>query len=84
MLATVTEDLGFDPITPELLRTDKLYIKLLKKQHKELDVIKKRHNKERSAMQRVHCTIVDKLVVTHDKDKQGTEKSLEKAIKKKG
>ena len=80
----LTEDLGFDPITPELLRTDKQYIKLLKRQQKELEVVKKRHNKERSAMQKAHCTVVDKMVASHDKEKSGQEKTLEKIMKKKG
>ena len=46
--------------------------------------MKKRHNKERSIMQKSHCTVVDKMVATHDKEKLQQEKSLEKAIKKKG
>ena len=59
-------------------------MKLLKKQQKEIDIVKKRHNKERSLMQKSHCIVVDKMVATHDKEKQQQEKSLEKAIKKKG
>ena len=35
-------------------------------------------------MQKAHCTVVDKLVASHDKEKQGLEKVLEKQIKKKG
>ena len=78
------EEVDLDPITPELLRTDKNFLKLLKKQLKDLETVKKRHNKERSVMQKQHCTVVDKLVASHDKDKLSQEKSLEKAIKKKG
>ena len=59
-------------------------MKLVKKQQKELEAIKKRHTKERSMMQKQHCTLVDKIVAVHDKEKQAQEKSLEKAIKKKG
>ena len=83
-LICVPDDLIFDPITPELLRTEKVFVKLLKKQQKELEMLKKRHNKDRSAMQKIHCTIVDKMVAMHDKDKLAQEKTLEKAIKKKG
>ena len=68
----------------EALRQDKGFQKLLKKQQKELEMLKKRHNKDRSVMQKSHCCIVDKMVATHDKEKQQQEKSLEKAIKKKG
>ena len=57
---------------------------MLKKQQKELELLKKKHNKERSLMQKQHCTIVDRLVAIHDKEKLAQEKCLEKAIKKKG
>ena len=73
-----------DPIALEQLKTDKSFQKLLKKQQKEMDVIKKRQNKERTIMQKSHCYVVEKLVAGHDKQKTGTEKNLEKAIKKKG
>ena len=35
-------------------------------------------------MKKTHGTVVDKMVVSHDKEKLSEEKSLEKAIKKKG
>ena len=63
---------------------DKNMVKLLKKQQKEIELLKKRHNKERTTMQKAHCTIVDKLVATHDKVKSAQEKTLEKVMKKKG
>ena len=73
-----------DPVTLDQLKTDKSFQKLLKRQQKEMDVIKKKQNKERTNMQKIHCSVVDKLVAVHDKEKTGTEKTLEKAIKKKG
>ena len=33
-------------------------------------------------MQKAHCTLVDRMVITHDKDKTATEKTLEKHKKK--
>ena len=77
-------DASFEPLTPDALRQDKLFVKLLKKQLKELEILKKRHNKERSAMLKQHCVVVDRMVMTHDKEKLSQEKSLEKAIRKKG
>ena len=64
--------------------TDKSYVKLVKKQTKEMEVLKKGHNKQRSTMQKQHCSVVDKIVATHDKERISQEKVLEKAIKKKG
>nr|DBA27114.1 TPA: hypothetical protein GDO54_011290 [Pyxicephalus adspersus] len=78
---------GID-LTPQVkvedLKQMKAYVKLLKKQQKELNALKKKHAKEHSAMQKVHCTQVDKIVAQFDKEKLSLEKNLEKAIKKKG
>merc|ERR1711976_949009 len=78
------DDYGFEPITIALLKTDKMFVKLLKKQQKEMDIVKKRHNKERVTMQKQHCVVVEKLVTVHDKEKQTQEKALEKMMRKKG
>jgi len=74
----------FDTITPELLRTDKMFLKLLRKQQRELELLKKKHGKEKSVILKQHCTVIDRMMASHDRDKQGHEKILEKAIKKKG
>ncbi|NWV00660.1 PLCB4 phosphodiesterase, partial [Upupa epops] len=68
----------------EDLKQMKAYIKHLKKQQKELNALKKKHAKEHSAMQKLHCTQIDKIVAQYDKEKGSYEKMLEKAIKKKG
>ncbi|PKU40499.1 1-phosphatidylinositol -bisphosphate phosphodiesterase beta-4 isoform x1 [Limosa lapponica baueri] len=68
----------------EDLKQMKAYIKHLKKQQKELNALKKKHAKEHSAMQKLHCTQIDKIVAQYDKEKVSYEKMLEKAIKKKG
>ena len=78
------EDVGFEAITADFLRMDRVFVKLVKKQQKELDVLNKRHLKERSTLQKQHCTVVDKMVASHDKEKQQQEKLLEKGLKKKG
>ncbi|XP_018599326.1 1-phosphatidylinositol 4,5-bisphosphate phosphodiesterase beta-4 isoform X1 [Scleropages formosus] len=74
------------------LKQMKTYLKLLKKQQKELSALKKKHAKwhkyfqfqDQSSMQKSHCTQVDKIVALHDKEKLMLEKLLEKAIKKRG
>uniref|UniRef100_A0ACB8GFF1 1-phosphatidylinositol 4,5-bisphosphate phosphodiesterase beta-4 n=1 Tax=Sphaerodactylus townsendi TaxID=933632 RepID=A0ACB8GFF1_9SAUR len=68
----------------EDLKQTKAYIKHMKKQQKELNALKKRHGKEHSVMQKLHCTQVDKIVAQYNKEKLAGEKILEKAIKKKG
>ncbi|XP_017311778.1 1-phosphatidylinositol 4,5-bisphosphate phosphodiesterase beta-4 isoform X4 [Ictalurus punctatus] len=71
-------------VTIEDLKQMKTYVKLIKKQQKELNTLKKRHAKEHNAMQKSHCTQVDKMVAQHDKEKFTLDKLLEKAIKKRG
>nr|XP_033793286.1 1-phosphatidylinositol 4,5-bisphosphate phosphodiesterase beta-4 isoform X2 [Geotrypetes seraphini] len=68
----------------EDLKQMKAYLKQLKKQQKELNSLKKKHAKEHSAVQKLHCTQIDKIVAQFDKEKLSHEKILEKAIKKKG
>uniref|UniRef100_A0A7N5ZQV9 1-phosphatidylinositol 4,5-bisphosphate phosphodiesterase n=1 Tax=Anabas testudineus TaxID=64144 RepID=A0A7N5ZQV9_ANATE len=60
------------------------YLKLIKKQQKELNTLKKKHSKDQNIMQKAHCTQVDKIVSLHEKEKTTLEKLLEKAIKKRG
>uniref|UniRef100_A0AAQ4Q2M7 1-phosphatidylinositol 4,5-bisphosphate phosphodiesterase n=1 Tax=Gasterosteus aculeatus aculeatus TaxID=481459 RepID=A0AAQ4Q2M7_GASAC len=60
------------------------YLKLIKKQQKELNSLKKKQSKDQTTMQKSHCTQVDKMVSQHDKEKTTLEKLLEKAIKKRG
>ncbi|RUS81297.1 hypothetical protein EGW08_010939 [Elysia chlorotica] len=76
------EEMAFEGITREKLMSEKVYFKLLRKQPKDLEMLKRRHQKERSMMMRAHCTVVDKLVASHDKEKSATEKSMEKKLKK--
>ncbi|XP_034756747.1 1-phosphatidylinositol 4,5-bisphosphate phosphodiesterase beta-4-like isoform X1 [Etheostoma cragini] len=66
------------------LKQMKTYLKLLKKQQKELNTLKKKQSKDQNTMQKAHCTQVDKMVSQHDKEKTTLEKLLEKAIKKRG
>uniref|UniRef100_A0A7N6ALL4 1-phosphatidylinositol 4,5-bisphosphate phosphodiesterase n=1 Tax=Anabas testudineus TaxID=64144 RepID=A0A7N6ALL4_ANATE len=66
------------------LKQMKTYLKLIKKQQKELNTLKKKHSKDQNIMQKAHCTQVDKIVSLHEKEKTTLEKLLEKAIKKRG
>uniref|UniRef100_A0AAQ4NNN3 1-phosphatidylinositol 4,5-bisphosphate phosphodiesterase n=1 Tax=Gasterosteus aculeatus aculeatus TaxID=481459 RepID=A0AAQ4NNN3_GASAC len=66
------------------LKLMKTYLKLIKKQQKELNSLKKKQSKDQTTMQKSHCTQVDKMVSQHDKEKTTLEKLLEKAIKKRG
>ncbi|KAM6906245.1 1-phosphatidylinositol 4,5-bisphosphate phosphodiesterase beta-4 [Lycodopsis pacificus] len=66
------------------LKLMKTFLKLIKKQQKELSTLKKKQSKDQNTMQKAHCTQVDKMVCQQDKEKTTQEKLLEKAIKKRG
>lgn len=68
----------------EDLKQMKTFLKLIKKQQKDLSLLKKKHSKDQNLMQKSHCTQVDKMIAVHDKEKLTQEKSLEKAVKKRG
>lgn len=51
----------FDPITLEILRQEKGYQKVLRKQQKELESLKKRHHKEKLTVQKQHCVAIEKI-----------------------
>ncbi|XP_077094408.1 1-phosphatidylinositol 4,5-bisphosphate phosphodiesterase beta-4 isoform X2 [Siphateles boraxobius] len=73
-------------LTPQLtiddLQQTKTYMKLVKKQQKDVEALKKKHAKAHAALQSSHCAQVDRFVAQHDKEKQALEKQLEKGCKK--
>ncbi|KAK7141889.1 hypothetical protein R3I94_011547 [Phoxinus phoxinus] len=73
-------------LTPQLtiddLQQTKTYMKLVKKQQKDVEALKKKHAKAHTALQSSHCAQVDRIVAQHDKEKQALEKQLEKGCKK--
>ncbi|KAH3846069.1 hypothetical protein DPMN_088363, partial [Dreissena polymorpha] len=77
------DDSFFEAIHRDTLKCDKAFQKLLKKQTKDLEANKKRHQKERQNMQRQHCLVVDKLLAVQDKEKIATGKIVEKINKNK-
>ncbi|XP_038076191.1 1-phosphatidylinositol 4,5-bisphosphate phosphodiesterase beta-4-like isoform X16 [Patiria miniata] len=71
-------------LSTDTLQKDRVYQKVLKKQSREIESLQRKHSKECTSVKRTHDTAVDKMAVSHDKEKLTEEKSLEKAIKKKG
>ncbi|KAL2099324.1 hypothetical protein ACEWY4_005804 [Coilia grayii] len=71
-------------VTVEDLKQMKSYLKLVKKQQRELSALKKKHAKEQLMMQRAHSAQVDNFVTQHHKEKASLEKQREKAIRKAG
>ncbi|KAF4526440.1 hypothetical protein B566_EDAN015072 [Ephemera danica] len=56
------EEIKFEDITLESLKSEKSFAKVVRKQQKELEVLRKRQQKERLAVQKQQCTAIEKLV----------------------
>ncbi|XP_013772515.1 1-phosphatidylinositol 4,5-bisphosphate phosphodiesterase-like [Limulus polyphemus] len=56
------DDIEMEPITSENLKTEKSFLKLTRKQQKELETMKKRHHKEKSGIQKQQCVAIDKII----------------------
>ena len=56
------DEFKFDPITAESLKTEKAYVKVLKKHQKELESLRKRQQKERNLVQKSQCGAIEKIV----------------------
>lgn len=52
----------FEPITVEVLRQEKGYQKVLRKEQKELDSLRKRQQKEKLSVQKQQCAAIEKLI----------------------
>lgn len=59
----------FDPISFDLLKTEKTFQKLLKKQQKELEDMRKRHEKEANSMLKTQNQNTERLLGVQGKEK---------------
>ncbi|KPJ15678.1 1-phosphatidylinositol-4,5-bisphosphate phosphodiesterase [Papilio machaon] len=60
--------LVFEPITVESLRQEKGFLKTGRKQQKELETMRKRHAKEKMAMQKQQCAALEKMIKGKNKE----------------
>ena len=63
----LAEEMKFDPITPEVVKKEKSFVKLTKKHQKELESLRKRQQKERTLVQKNQCAAIEKLVKSKGK-----------------
>ena len=57
-----------EPVSIENLKNDKSYLKLLRKQQKALEVIRRKNSKEKQIIQKQQCSAIDKLVKQNGKN----------------
>ncbi|VEL32348.1 unnamed protein product [Protopolystoma xenopodis] len=77
-LDEITDDPKFDAISLALLQTDKSHQKVVKKQAKDLETLRKKHEKDASAMLRAHTLVTDKLNANHAKERSGIKRSTKR------
>lgn len=70
----------FEPITLELLRQEKGFQKIAKKQSKELETLKKKHLKERSSLQKSQNSAIEKLIKGKSEDAIKADQNIRKVI----
>lgn len=62
MLHFFLDDFKIEPISTESLKSEKAYIKLLRKQQKELESQRRKHHKEKNVIQKQQCSSIDKTM----------------------
>lgn len=72
--------LVFDPITIDSLRQEKGFLKTSRKQQKELDALRKKHSKDRLAMQKTQNSAIERLIKGKSKDEIKNDASIKKVI----
>lgn len=74
------EDIKFDPITAESLRSEKGFQKISRKQQKELEAQRKRQLKERLAIQKQQCGAIEKLIKGKNKNELASDPQVRKLV----
>lgn len=72
--------LVFEPITIDSLRQEKGFVKTARKQQKELDAVRKKHAKERMALQKTQNGSIERLIKGKSKDEIKNDASIRKVI----
>ncbi|XP_028050806.1 1-phosphatidylinositol 4,5-bisphosphate phosphodiesterase isoform X4 [Monomorium pharaonis] len=79
-VAKPREEMKFDPITLETLRHEKGYQKVLRKQQKELESLKKKHHKEKLTIQKQHCVAIEKIFKGKNKAELSRDPIVRRAV----
>lgn len=74
------EEMKFDPVTLDTLRQEKGYQKVLRKQQKELESLKKRHHKEKLTVQKQHCVAIEKIFKGKNKAELSRDPVVRRAV----
>lgn len=74
------EDLKFEEVTLETLKNEKAFQKTQRKQQKELDALRKKHLKEKLAIQKQQCAAIEKAVKGKNKNELPNDQGVRKLV----
>ncbi|XP_023245459.1 1-phosphatidylinositol 4,5-bisphosphate phosphodiesterase-like isoform X2 [Copidosoma floridanum] len=74
------EEFNFEPVTMETLRHEKGYTKVTRKQQKELESLKRRHQKERFSVQKQQCSSIEKLIKGKNQAELSRDPTIRQAV----
>ena len=74
------EEYKMEPINLEMLKNEKSFVKFVKKQQKEFELNKKRHQKEKASLQKQQCLAVEKLMKIVKSDDIANEPCIKELV----
>ncbi|XP_046642966.1 1-phosphatidylinositol 4,5-bisphosphate phosphodiesterase-like isoform X1 [Daphnia pulicaria] len=74
------EEMKFEPVTLESLRSDKAFAKATKKHQKDLDSMRKRQQKEKATIQKNQVSAVERIVKGKNKDEFINDPALKQLV----
>ncbi|XP_015593431.1 1-phosphatidylinositol 4,5-bisphosphate phosphodiesterase isoform X2 [Cephus cinctus] len=74
------EEMKFEPITVESLRMEKGFQKISRKQQKELESLRKRHQKEKVTVQKQQCAAIEKIIKGKNKAELSRDPTVRNAV----
>ncbi|XP_072948758.1 1-phosphatidylinositol 4,5-bisphosphate phosphodiesterase [Epargyreus clarus] len=72
--------LVFEPVTVESLQKDKNFLKTGKKQQKDLETMRKRHQKEKMTLQKQQCAALEKMIKGKNKEQLSNDEAFRKLV----
>ncbi|XP_043287607.1 1-phosphatidylinositol 4,5-bisphosphate phosphodiesterase-like isoform X2 [Venturia canescens] len=78
--AKAREIMEFEPITGDSLRQEKGYQKMARKQQKDLDSLRKKHQKEKLTVQKQQCAAIEKLIKGKNKAELSRDPIVRRAV----
>ncbi|GFS91520.1 1-phosphatidylinositol 4,5-bisphosphate phosphodiesterase [Trichonephila clavipes] len=74
------DDFKIEPITSESLKSEKAFLKLIRKQQKELDSQRRKQHKEKTVIQKQQCSAIDKTIKNIKNDDMANDPQIRELV----